>query len=178
MAVLKRIAMLIVSLIVVFAAKHFISQWNSNSKANKELDSYATGECVTMSKADQGIGNIELTKSACDIDPSYTVASRIDASGKCPNENYSEYSLSVNYETAGKLCLVENLAVDHCYETEFMTNITKLKATCTGGLANSNPFKVVSRVESEGAPCPGDSTAVTYAQPARTYCVSPLDTIG
>ncbi|MCV7193037.1 hypothetical protein [Mycolicibacterium brumae] len=177
MNVLKRIGIILVSLVIVAVVRHYWQERSAKSSADKELDSYSVGECVTMAKSDEGVGNVELTKADCGTDPSYTVASRIGADEKCPSEHYSEYSLSVNYETTGKLCLVENLVVGHCYESEFMTNITKLNADCRGGLSSSNPFRVVDRSETADAPCPADSTAVSFADPARTYCLAPLETI-
>lgn len=177
MNVLKRIGIVLVSLVIVAVVRHYWQERSAKSSADKELDSYSVGECVTMSKAGEGVGNVDLTKADCSTDPSYTVASRIGADETCPSEAYSEYSLSVNYETTGKLCLVENLMVGHCYESEFMTNITTLNADCRGGLSSSNPFKVVDRSETADASCPPDSAAISFTEPARTYCVTPLETL-
>ncbi|MBA0049255.1 hypothetical protein [Mycobacteroides sp. LB1] len=173
---LMRIALALVVGVIAIFVRHWMSEKNTESAARKELDKYTVGQCVVLTKSGTGIGSVDAADTPCDRDPSYTVASRIDANAKCPNENYVEYSYEVGSKSAGKLCLVENLTPGHCYEEELLTKITKLNNSCSG-LASSNPFRVQSRTETDGAPCPDDTTPIVYPQPPRTYCVTAVDTL-
>lgn len=174
---LMRIVVAVVLGAVAIAVRHWFSERSAQSDARKELDKYSVGQCVVMSKADKGLGNVDAADAPCDRDPSYTVASKIDANAKCPNENYTTYTYEVGGKSAGQLCLVENLTPGHCYEQEMFTKIIKLSTTC-GGLAMDKPFRVESRTETADAPCPAEATTVSYPQPPRTYCVTAVDTLG
>ncbi|MUM22175.1 hypothetical protein FZI91_10720 [Mycobacterium sp. CBMA271] len=173
---LKRVVIALVVGVIVFFVRHWMSEKNAESDARKELDKYSVGQCLILTKAASGLGNVNASDAPCDRDPSYTVASRIGADTKCPNESYVEYSLEVGFKSAGKLCLVENLVAGHCYEDDMFTKIIKLNNSC-GGLASANPFRVLSRTETDGAPCPDSTTPITYPLPPRTYCVTAVDTI-
>lgn len=164
--ILIRIGIAVLGLVVVGA----VSTWWTKHNASKELDKYAIGDCLVLTKS--GIG-VEDSAVECSEDPSYTVASRQDAGSGCPNDNYVTYEVTVRGDTVSKLCLVENLVVDHCYESELVSNVTKL-VDCKSSMVG-NQFKVLSRQDSSDGACAEEAVVVSYPDPApgRTYCVGP-----
>lgn len=107
-----------VILAIALAAGRFVlrehrAEERSRHSAEKELDSFAVGDCVTMS---QGKSGTDLTKTGCEVDPSYTVGLHIDASAECSDGKYTQYSITIKDAAVGKLCLAKNLVVGHCYQ--------------------------------------------------------------
>ncbi len=164
--ILKRLGIAIIAFIAITA----FQAWRAHDNAAKQLAKYAVGDCLTLAK--HGI-NVEDAKADCQQDPSYTVASRTDGDGTCPNDNYVTYEVTSGGDSAGQLCLVENMVAGHCYQTDLVSNVTEL-VDCANGSMITPTVEVLSRQDNSAATCEHDQTAITYPEPApgRTYCTA------
>ncbi|MGA5540362.1 hypothetical protein ACPCIR_00795 [Mycobacterium sp. NPDC051198] len=162
--ILKRLGIAIIAFIAVAA----FQAWRAHDNAAKQLDKYAVGDCLTLAK--DGI-QVEDTKAHCEKDPSYTVASRTDGDGSCPNDNYVTFEVTSGGDTAGRLCLVENMVAGHCYQTDLASSVTEL-VDCARGSIITPTVEVLSRQDDGAATCGANQIAITYPEPApgRTYC--------
>lgn len=161
-----------VILAIALAAGRFVlrehrAEERSRHSAEKELDSFAVGDCVTMS---QGKSGTDLTKTGCEVDPSYTVGLHIDASAECSDGKYTQYSITIKDAAVGKLCLAKNLVVGHCYQQGGPGGSTQLVDCAKAG---ENAYRVVQRFELDDEKrCPEDTTPSRYSAPPRTYCLA------
>jgi hypothetical protein len=164
--ILKRLGVAIVAFIAIAA----FQAWRAHDNAAKQLDKYAVGDCLVLTK--QGIG-VEDAKAECGQDPSYTVAGRTEGGGACPNDNYVTFEVTAGGDTAGSLCLVENFVAGHCYQTDLVSSVTEL-IDCGRGSIVTPTVEVLSRHDSGDADCAADQVAIAYPEPApgRTYCTA------
>lgn len=161
--ILVRVAVAGVAALVFFGVSK-----TSLFNGSDALDKYEPGDCLTL--AQDGI-NVADTESACDVNPSYTVASRNDGDGACANENYTTYELTSDGDTVAKLCLIENLVAGDCYQPEMVSSIIE-KIDCAQASAMTSSFVVSSRADNADGVCAGQEVPIVYPEPApgRTYC--------
>lgn len=164
--ILKRLGIAIVVLVAVTGYQI----WRAHDNAAKQLDKYAIGDCLTLTK--KGLG-VEDAEAECGKEPSYTVASRLDGGGTCPNDNYVTFEVTTGGDSAGRLCLIENFVPGHCYQSDMVSNVTEL-VDCAQGSMITATVTVLSRQDTGDGTCEGDQIAIAYPEPApgRTYCTA------
>lgn len=165
--ILKR---LIVGLVVLVGVTGF-QIWRAHDNAAKQLDKYAIGDCLVLTK--KGLG-VEDAATECGKEPSYTVASRLDGGGTCPNDNYAAFEVTTGGDSAGRLCLIENFVPGHCYRSDMISKVSEL-VDCSQGSMLTATVRVLSRQDIGNAACEGNQIAISYPEPApgRTYCTAP-----
>lgn len=172
-----RVVIGVVAGAVAIAVKFFLAQEAGEQVATRdaraELAEYHVGDCVVLVSA--GPANAaDIRRSDCATDPSYTVGAVYDDDRPCANANYAGYDWTVEDETVARLCLVENLLVDHCYRSPSESQITELLDCADAG---DDAIRVVRRSDSvDMATCPDASDSYIYLTPARTYCFAPIST--
>jgi hypothetical protein len=130
---------------------------------------YHVGECVVV--ASSAAGELHATKAGCDTDPSFTVAKMTDHAGGCAPTGYDNFRPPSADPATGRLCLVPNLVVGHCYQLGAAVGMWSL-VNCAG--AGPATVKVAERLDTNDAQaCTSDNLlpARTYPAPARTYCL-------
>ncbi|MBI3226573.1 MAG: hypothetical protein HYZ39_16105 [Mycolicibacterium cosmeticum] len=156
---------------VKVAVSHEVSKQIATNDARSDFAEYHVGDCIVMVSAGPE-NKADVRRSECATDPSYTVGAVYDNDRPCDNANYAGYDWVVEDKTVVRLCLVENLLVDHCYRTSPETQITEL-LDCAG--AGGNAMRVVRRSDSiDTTTCPQDSDAYIYLSPPRSYCFAPV----
>jgi hypothetical protein len=75
---------------------------------------YRQGDCVVI-KAQERDGELHADAAKCNVDPSFTVAKIANQSGDCGADNYTRIRPPFSDVATGRLCLVPNLVVGHCY---------------------------------------------------------------
>lgn len=135
-----------------------------------------SAECVVVHARSPG-GELDAYQAPCRTDPSFTVVKRGDAAGSCGPGRYTQFRPPFADRATGRLCLVPNLVVGHCYRFGVPIGMWEL-GSCIGPAT----IKISSRVEAENPrACPvPPSAAPGMAQPApvplalafpsRTYC--------
>ncbi|WP_186382572.1 LppU/SCO3897 family protein, partial [Amycolatopsis rhizosphaerae] len=164
----KRLWLRLVLVVVVLAA---VGTWAIISYT-KSPSSASAGDCLNVKEFKSGA---DPTKVDC-TDPSANVriGVRLDSdTGKCPGENYDEYS----YRQRGnkyKLCLMLNAHDGDCF-TNLSSNTTEgyRRVACTDPSAEAEIVKVVDGKADESA-CSGTKYdgALTYPQPPTTMCLA------
>jgi hypothetical protein len=130
---------------------------------------YRVGECVMM--ASSAGGELRATKAGCDTDPSFVVAKMTDHTEDCAPTGYDRFPPPSADSGTGRLCLVPNLVVGHCYGVGIAQGVWNL-VDCAG--AGPATIKVNNRLDTDdaGACVPGSLLpARTYPSPPRTYCL-------
>jgi hypothetical protein len=139
---------------------------------NHGHSTYRAGDCVVV--APSTAGELHATEAACDTDPSFTVAKLADTAGDCAPDGanaYDRFGPPLADSGTGRLCLVPNLVVGHCYRLGAAVGVWNL-VDCTG--AGAATVKVTKRFDADDAQAcvPGTQLpARTYAAPPRTYCL-------
>ncbi len=141
-------------------------------------DAAPSSACVVVHAGSPG-EELHATRSPCGTDPSFTVARRGDAPDGCAPGRYAQFRPPFADQATGRLCLVPNLVVGHCYRYGVPVGMWEL-GRCVGPAT----IKVTKRVDAEDShACPVNSSAapgmaqpvagpraLTY--PSRTYCYS------
>lgn len=170
-----RVAMVVIGTALVILAKFSLAEKREEqraaSEAKHEITSFAVGDCVTIGSGTPEKGN-DIQRGPCTTDPSYTVGVVMETDQPCPNQNYIGYKWTVgDTDTVGRLCLVENLAVGHCYHPQPGTDLLE-QLDCS--VSDDKTYKVVHRIDSDSAgQCPAETNAYNYPAPPRTYCLGP-----
>lgn len=134
--------------------------------------------CVAVRAGSLG-DELHATKTPCVTDPSFTVVKRGDAAYNCGSGQYAQFRPPFADQTTGRLCLVPNLVVGHCYRFGVPVGMWVL-----GGCVGPATIKVIKRVDVDDPhACPVDPPVATApgmaqmtAQPralpysSRTYC--------
>lgn len=130
---------------------------------------YHVGECVMVASSSDG--ELHATKAGCDTDPSFTVAKLAEHAEDCVPTGYDRFLPPSADSGTGRLCLVPNLVVGHCYGLGIAQGVWNL-VDCAG--AGPATIKVNNRLDTEDADAcvPGSLLpARTYPAPPRTYCL-------
>ncbi|MGH3563018.1 MAG: hypothetical protein ACRDTN_14815 [Mycobacterium sp.] len=130
---------------------------------------YQVGDCVVVEPASDG--ELHTTRTGCDTDPSFTVAKLADRDGNCALDGYDRFRPPAVDAATGRLCLVPNLVVGHCYRFGVALGVWDL-SDC----ADRAPtvVKVNRRLDTDNAQaCSAELPARTYPSPPRTYCLGP-----
>ncbi|MHC9296742.1 LppU/SCO3897 family protein [Mycobacterium sp. LTG2003] len=168
-----RIALVVIGTALVLFAKFGLAEKREErraaSEAKQEITSFSVGDCVTISPGKPETGT-DIQRSPCSTDPSYTVGAVMETDQPCANTNYIGYTWSVgDTDTVGRLCLVENLTVGHCYHPQPGTDLLEQLDCAT---TDDKAYKVVQKLDSDDAQaCPPDTSAYNYPLPPRTYCL-------
>jgi hypothetical protein len=137
-----------------------------------------TTACVVVRAGSPG-GELHAIRSPCSTDPSFTVAKRADAANRCSPGRYAQLLPPFADQATGRLCLVPNLVVGHCYRFGVPVGMWEL-----GRCAGAATIKVTRRVDADDShACRGDAPAVpdlaqpvaqprALTYPSRTYCFS------
>jgi hypothetical protein len=132
--------------------------------------------CVVVHAASPD-DELHATAAPCGTDPSFTVAKREDAADTCAAQRYAQFRPPFADRATGRLCLVPNLVVGHCYRFGVPVGMWEL-SRCAGRAI----IKVTKRVDANDAHlCPVDPPAPlgmaqpvaqprALAYPSRTYC--------
>lgn len=135
-----------------------------------------TTACVVVRAGSPG-EELHATRSPCGTDPSFTVAKRADAADRCPPGRYAQFLPPFADQATGRLCLVPNLVVGHCYRFGVPVGMWDM-GRCVGAAT----IKVTRRVDADDSlTCPGGTPAEpdlaqpvaghrALAYPSRTYC--------
>ncbi len=159
---------------LVLGAKFFLAQeagevWATRD-ARADFADYHVGECVVMPTTGAETTD-DFRHSDCAVDPSYTISAVYDSDKPCASDDYAGFDWTVEDKTVVRFCMVENLVVDHCYQTNVDSQVIEL-IDCTA--ADSGARKVVRRSDRvDTVTCPPGSAAFMYLTPPRTYCVAP-----
>ncbi|MBU8824539.1 LppU/SCO3897 family protein [Mycolicibacterium goodii] len=168
-----RIAFVVLGTALIILAKFSLAEKSQErraaSEARHEISSFSVGDCVTISPSGRD-KNEDIQHSSCTTDPSYTVGAVNETDQRCANQNYVAYTWSVNEaDTVGRLCLVENLTVGHCYHQQPGSDLLEQIDCATN---DDTAYRVVQRFDTTDATqCPPDTNAYDYPAPARTYCL-------
>lgn len=130
---------------------------------------YHVGDCVMMSSSTHG--ELRATRAECDTDASFTVGKMADRTGGCAPTGYDHFPPPSADDGTGRLCLVPNLVVGHCYRLGVAVGVWNL-VDCAG--AGTATIRVADRfdVDDEQACEAADQLSVrTYPAPPRTYCL-------
>jgi hypothetical protein len=132
--------------------------------------------CVVVHAASPD-DELRATGTPCGTDPSFTVVKGGAAAANCAARRYVQFRPPFADQATGRLCLVPNLVVGHCYRFGVPVGMWEL-SRCVGRAV----IKVTKRVDSEDARvCPVDPPAApgmaqlaaqprALAYPSRTYC--------
>lgn len=137
----------------------------------------SVGDCVvvTGSAAD----TVVTRRASCTEDPSYTIGAMADMTGSCPSPAYQHFPAPAADRLTAGLCLVPNLAADHCYRLGMPIGLIE-PAECNSPRADLGDgvlVQVTRRLDvhdQNACPSSGGSFAWRYPSPARTYCTSTL----
>ncbi|AKS31194.1 hypothetical protein [Mycolicibacterium goodii] len=168
-----RIAFVVIGTTLIILAKFSMAEkreeQRSASQARQEISSFLVGDCVTISPRSRDTGE-DIQRSSCTTDPSYTVGAVNETDQPCANQNYVAFTWTVNEtNTVGRLCLVENLTVDHCYHQQPGTDLLEQVDCATD---DDTAYRVVQRFDTaDTTQCPPETSAYDYPAPARTYCL-------
>lgn len=135
----------------------------------KRNGAYHVGDCVMMASSTGG--ELKATRAECDTDASFTVGTMVDRTGDCAPTGYDHFPPPSADAGTGRLCLVPNLVVGHCYRLGVAVGVWNL-ADCTS--ADAAMIRVTDRfdVEDEQVCTSEDQLSVrTYPAPPRTYCL-------
>ena len=140
------------------------------------------GDCVEVA-APSPDGELHATAASCSRDPSFTVAKFADPMGDCTPRRYDQFAPPFADVATGRLCLVPNLVVGHCYRFGVPVGMWDL-VDCAG--AGRAAIKVTKRVEVDDPnACPTETPSPTppgapgirtltapraLPYPSRTYC--------
>lgn len=143
---------------------------------------YRQGSCVVLGAEERG-GELHGKRVSCDVDPSFIVAKIADESDNCGTVSYTRIRPPFSDVATGRLCLVPNLVVGHCYRFGVPLGMWDLVNCATGGPA---AVKVTKRIDSDDPhacpmpyepPTPGIRTvsiAKELRYPSRVYCYDNL----
>ena len=132
--------------------------------------------CVVV-RADSPGDELHASETPCSTDPSFTVAKRGDAADNCGPGRYAQFRPPFADQATGRLCLVPNLVVGHCYRFGVPVGMWEL-GRCVGPAT----IKVTKRLDADDShACPVDAPATpgmaqlaaeprALAYPSRTYC--------
>ncbi len=135
-----------------------------------------SAECVVVQARSPG-EELHANHAPCSTDPSFTVVKRGGPAGNCGPGRYTQFRPPFADRATGRLCLVPNLVVGHCYRFGVPVGMWEL-GNCVGPAT----IKISLRVEADNPhACPvPPSAAPGMAQPApvplalafpsRTYC--------
>lgn len=130
---------------------------------------YRAGDCVVVASSAEG--ELRAAPAACDTDPSFTVAKLTDRTDGCAPDDYDRFAPPSADDGTGRLCLVPNLVVGHCYRLGIAVGIWNL-VDCRG--AGSAAIRVTDRLDTADAGACGTDgglPARSYPAPPRTYCL-------
>lgn len=130
---------------------------------------YQAGDCVVVASSTEG--ELHAARAACDTDPSFTVAKLTDRVDDCAPNDYDRFTPPSADSGTGRLCLVPNLVVGHCYRLGVAVGIWNL-VDCRG--AGPATIKVTDRLDTADAGAcgtDGQLPARSYPAPPRTYCL-------
>ena len=128
---------------------------------------FRAGDCVLV--APTAGGELRTTRTGCDTDPSFTVAKLAGRDGDCAHDGYDRFRPPAADAATGKLCLVPNLVVGHCYRFGATLGVWDL-SDCAD---RATVMRVADRLDTDNpGACTADLPARTYPSPPRTYCLS------
>lgn len=130
---------------------------------------YHAGDCVVV--ASTTAGQLHAAHAACDTDPSFTVAKLTTKTGECAPNGYDRFGPPSADSGTGRLCLVPNLIVGHCYRLGVAVGMWNL-VDCAG--AGPATIKVADRLDTDDAQACGPASPLpprSYPAPPRTYCL-------
>jgi hypothetical protein len=147
--------------------------------ATLHVGSRPNARCVVV-KADSSGGELHAIATSCGTDPSFTIAKQADHAGDCAPGRYTQFRPPFVDKATGRLCLVPNLVVGHCYR--FGMPVGMWDAASCAGVATA-VIKVTKRVDGDNPyACPvhelprtpGIAAATAGPRalnfPSRTYC--------
>ena len=170
--------LVLVVLAAVVSAGLGFAVWGATSHAGRRTGGYPQGACVVLKAQERG-GELHAQRVRCDVDPSFTVAKVADRSDSCGADGYTRIRPPFSDVATGRLCLVPNLVVGHCYRYGVPRGMWDLVGCEDAGRA---AVKVTKRVDSDNphacpapteAPTPGIRTVPMTKQlryPSLTYC--------
>jgi|HubBroStandDraft_3_1064219.scaffolds.fasta_scaffold128422_2 hypothetical protein len=170
----------LVVLAVVVSAGVVFAVWDATGHAARRPDRYPQGACVVV-KAQEPGGELHAQAVRCDVDPSFTVAKVAGRSDNCGADKYTRIRPPFSDVATGRLCLVPNLVVGHCYRFGVPMGMWDLVGCAGAGPAT---IKVTKRVDTEDPhACPAQTKSLTpgirtvlmpkqLRYPSRTYCYS------
>ncbi|AWT57175.1 hypothetical protein [Mycolicibacterium smegmatis] len=172
-----RISFVVIGTALIILAKVGLAEKREEQRAvadaRHEISSFSVGDCVTISPG-AGKTGPNIQRSSCTTDPSYTVGAVIETDQVCGNDNYIGYTWTIGHaeadkNTVGRLCLVENLTVGHCYHPQPGSDLLEQTDCATD---DATAYRVVQRLDAaDPSQCPPDTSAYDYPAPARTYCL-------
>lgn len=128
---------------------------------------YRAGDCVVVTSA--AAGELHAARVNCDTDPSFTVAKLTSRAGDCAPDDYDRFVPPSADTGTGRLCLVPNLVVGHCYRLGIAVGIWNL-VNCAG--AGPATIQVTGRLDTaDPSACGTGLPARSYPAPPRTYCL-------
>jgi hypothetical protein len=130
---------------------------------------HQVGDCVVVAPFTGG--ELRASRASCDTDPSFTVAKLADRTGECAPNGYDRFGPPSADSGTGRLCLVPNLVVGHCYRLGVAVGVWSL-VDCAG--AGPATIKVTQRLDTDDArACVSGSQLPprSYPAPPRTYCL-------
>ncbi len=152
--------------------------WVGTRQVDSRHSGSAAARCVVVA-APSPDAELHASPARCDTDPSFTVARLADRRGECTPTRYIQFRPPFADVATGRLCLVPNLVVGHCYRFGVPVGMWEL-AKCAG--AGWATIKVTKRVDADDPhACPSDpepavpgirtvAVAPALAYPSRTYC--------
>jgi hypothetical protein len=164
--------------VIVGAVGAGFAAWGASGHTARSPVGYRQGSCVVVGAEELG-GELHGKNVSCAVDPSFTVAKIADQSNNCGAENYTRIRPPFSDVATGRLCLVPNLVVGHCYRYGVPMGTWDLVGCANAGAA---AIKVAKRIDTDDPhacpmqyepPTPGIRTvsmpkALRY--PSRVYC--------
>jgi hypothetical protein len=114
-------------------------------------------------------------QDCADPDSIFEVVTKGDPSAKCPDGKTDDSDYAFLRDGSTTLCFVLNFVQGRCYTAAGDASGRHFAPTDCAGSAPR--FKVVNRVDgsSDTESCPAGTREIAYQNPARLYCLQPLE---
>jgi hypothetical protein len=128
------------------------------------------GDCAKVSGTES---KPEYSAAACDSADANAIVGKAmsNTSEACGGNGYLEFTQKASKGPDTKLCLVPRLEEGQCYKIDDTDSVAITKQAC-----DANNIKVVKVVKDKAdeALCGGEGgAAITFPEPASTYCLAP-----
>jgi hypothetical protein len=159
----RRILTIVIALVVIAVGVVVALVVNRNSASSANA-----GDCIKVKSA--SATNADVEKIDCnDKAAVFKVAKKLgNDTDQCPTPDYEKYEQSGGSSSDFALCLMLNAKEGDCF-ANFDTPDKRARADCNGA-----EVKVTKKVDgkSDESLCDQQSIAVTYPEPATTFCLA------
>lgn len=155
----------VVVLIVVAVGFNLVTKWWNQRGMSDQV-----GSCVNVTGSSDSVDTEEIDCETSSFH--YLVAAAVKSGESCPSGDYTTITTSQRNRGAttevGSLCLMPKLTADTCYLEQSEGNELS-EGECSDPKALFRVSKVLDEVATDQCELP--EQALSYTEPARTYCL-------